>query len=77
MAGGIIARLACEVADVQDVLDGPSPTANEGGDQSFRLWEEGYPCPFWDDQLNQEEIDLICGTYEIPTGNRSEYVSLF
>ena len=77
MAGGIIARLAREVADVQDVLDGPSPTANEGGDRSFRLWEEGYPCPFWDDQLNQEEIDLICGTYEIPTGNRSEYVSLF
>ncbi|KAJ3897837.1 hypothetical protein F5879DRAFT_1072835 [Lentinula edodes] len=61
LAGGIISRLAREVVDVNDVCDGPTGHALQEGEYSLCVWEAGQNRAFWDDQLTNEEMDLICG----------------
>ncbi|KAJ3872954.1 hypothetical protein F5051DRAFT_338449 [Lentinula edodes] len=68
LAGGIISRLAREVVDVNDVCDGPTGHALQEGEYSLCVWEMGQNRAFWDDQLTNEEMDLICGSYEVVTG---------
>ncbi|KAJ3886305.1 hypothetical protein GG344DRAFT_69781 [Lentinula edodes] len=68
LAGGIISRLAREVVDVNDVCDGPTGHALQEGEYSLCVWEAGQNRAFWDDQLTNEEMDLICGSYEVVTG---------
>lgn len=69
MAGGLIARLARGVADYHDVLDGPTYHAFEGKASSYCLWDGKSKHALWDDCLT-DEIDLICGTYKVPTGKQ-------
>ncbi|KAF7348174.1 hypothetical protein MSAN_01770300 [Mycena sanguinolenta] len=66
-AGGIIGRLARE--DVLEVLacQGPSSEVFTSG---VRLWDGHSSMAYWDYGLSEEEIDLICGVYEIGTGQR-------
>ncbi|KAJ7343292.1 hypothetical protein DFH08DRAFT_222327 [Mycena albidolilacea] len=64
-AGGIIGRLArMEVHEARACL-GPSSEVFSTG---VRLWDGRSSMAYWDDALTDEEIDLICGVYEIATG---------
>ncbi|EEB89416.1 hypothetical protein MPER_12486 [Moniliophthora perniciosa FA553] len=68
MAGGILARLACDAVDDATVCSGPTENVMVPGGMGECLrvvhGHEGY----WDDQLSEDEIDLICGVYEITSG---------
>ncbi|KAJ3791887.1 hypothetical protein GGU11DRAFT_694143 [Lentinula aff. detonsa] len=68
LAGGIVARLARDAVNEQDVYDGPTENALQEGEHVLCVWEEGKHFALWDDHLTEEEIDLICGTYEVATG---------
>ncbi|KAF8832042.1 hypothetical protein HHX47_DHR1001031 [Lentinula edodes] len=68
LGGGIVARLARDVVNKDDVYDGPTVHALQEGEHALCVWEVGRGRAFWDDQLTTEEIDLICGTYEVATG---------
>ncbi|KAJ3897282.1 hypothetical protein F5879DRAFT_814063 [Lentinula edodes] len=68
LGGGIVARLARGIVNEDDVLDGPSVHALQEGEHALCVWEVGRGRAFWDDQLTSEEMDLICGTYEVATG---------
>ncbi|KAJ7176775.1 hypothetical protein C8R46DRAFT_1188516 [Mycena filopes] len=58
MSGGIIARLAVGVVSPQVVCSGRAKGA-----------AEGHPSPpYWDDALTQQELDILCGVYEVSTG---------
>ncbi len=67
LQGGILARIAREFISIESALDGPSRrvVVNRTG-TSFRSEISGYE--YWDDAMNQTEIDIICGTYYVPTG---------
>ncbi|KAJ4469377.1 hypothetical protein C8J55DRAFT_492089 [Lentinula edodes] len=68
LAGGIIARLARGVVNENDIYDGPTEHALQKGERALCVLEEGASRAFWDDQLTLEEMDLICGSYEVATG---------
>ncbi|KAJ3898862.1 hypothetical protein F5879DRAFT_811883 [Lentinula edodes] len=67
LAGGIIARLARRIVDENDVFDGPTDEALHG-QQALCVWDKTQPAAFWDDSLSEDEVDLICGSYEVATG---------
>ena len=67
--GGIVARLAREILPDSVVLAGPSYSALQG--QQETLHDGGDL--FVDDQLSDRDLDLICGTYEVKTSERSMY----
>ncbi|KAF8823664.1 hypothetical protein HHX47_DHR9000321 [Lentinula edodes] len=77
LAGGIIARLARGIVNVNDVYDGPTGHALHEGEQALCVWEAGQACAFWDDQLTGEEMDLICGSYEVATDGDKVLVASF
>jgi hypothetical protein len=64
-AGGIVGRLAREAVD--DVLASLGPSY-EVFSEGVRLWDGTSPTAYWDDALTDQEIDLICGVYEVATG---------
>ena len=66
-AGQLIWRLARSAASNQDVLDGPTAEAAQGRN-SFVISDATCGEAMWDDELTQEEINLITGTYQIPPG---------
>ncbi len=68
LQGGILARIAREFISIETALDGPSRQVlvNHMG-SSFQSETIGYS--YWDDKINQTEIDIICGTYYVQTGN--------
>lgn len=78
MRGGIVWRLAIEVAKVEDVLDGPSQESlspvmdvvGRGG-LGLETW--------YDDTLTSEEEDIICGVYRSSevSGHESEQLWSF
>lgn len=68
LKGGLVARLARDIVDEGDVLDGPTDNALTGSEQAFCLWDRTQNHAFWDDQLTEDKLDLICGTYEVATG---------
>jgi hypothetical protein len=70
--GGIVWRLAMEVLDAEDALKGPSDSANDFGD-IFSL-PDG--TRLVDDCLNDDERDLICGTYVAYTGASTPYLRI-
>ncbi|KAJ3884545.1 hypothetical protein GG344DRAFT_83865 [Lentinula edodes] len=72
---GIVARLAREIVNKDDVYDGPTVHALQEGEHALCVWEVGRGRAFWDDQLTSEETDLICGTYEIATGMRAPFIT--
>lgn len=73
LRGGIIGRIAKEYLSRDGILDGPSI--------KVRAHRIGYIVPsgndntrFCDDQLTEDEIAMICGTYSI---NTRDFLFLF
>ncbi|KAJ7819310.1 hypothetical protein B0H13DRAFT_1661464, partial [Mycena leptocephala] len=71
-AGGIIGRLARPIVVHDLACLGPS---EESFESSVRLWDGQSQTAYWDDDLTLEEVDLICGVYEVATG-RSENLAI-
>ncbi|KAL0578983.1 hypothetical protein V5O48_003023 [Marasmius crinis-equi] len=65
MMGGIISRLARNAAIPADVLNGPALDV----DREWGVGEcfyRGYGNDaYWDDSLTEEEVNLVCGVYEV------------
>ena len=57
MHGGLVARIARDVLDVNIVLDGPSPN-------SITVGQHG-PFFLFDDRLTADDLDVICGVYYV------------
>ncbi|KAJ7779247.1 hypothetical protein B0H16DRAFT_1502036 [Mycena metata] len=72
MMGGVIARLAFGVVNPQTVSSGPSNGAYTDG--RF-LWDgrSTSPSAYWDDVFTREELDIICGVYEVSTGQSDPF----
>ncbi|KAJ6484901.1 hypothetical protein C8R45DRAFT_931335 [Mycena sanguinolenta] len=68
-AGGIIGRLAREDVPQARACLGPSSEVFYTG---ARFWDGHSQTAYWDDALTDQEIDLICGVYEIATGRVSK-----
>ncbi|KAJ7075239.1 hypothetical protein B0H15DRAFT_961708 [Mycena belliarum] len=66
-AGGIIGRLAQLIVDESLASMGPSREVLTTG---VRLWDGCSSAAYWDDNLTDQDIDLICGVYEIATAIR-------
>ncbi|KAJ7475550.1 hypothetical protein B0H11DRAFT_1727461 [Mycena galericulata] len=69
LAGGIIRRLAFEVVDNTLASVGPGSEVFETG---VRFWDGSSSAAYWDDTLTDQEIDIICGVYEIATGDTED-----
>ncbi|KAK6966445.1 hypothetical protein R3P38DRAFT_3337965 [Favolaschia claudopus] len=70
-AGGVIGRLArSEITDEDlDFHKGRlAPREENVLLNEIRLWDGHSSTAYWDDALEDQEIDLICGVYEIATG---------
>jgi hypothetical protein len=63
LRGGIVWRLVMEFLQIGSVLVGPSDDALKHG-QSLRMDGLDYV----DDDLTSDELDLICGVYQVQTG---------
>ncbi|KAJ7080260.1 hypothetical protein C8R44DRAFT_653809 [Mycena epipterygia] len=63
-AGGIVGRLARLIVDEDLACLGPSHEVFMTG---IRLWDGQSSEAYWDDELTDQDIDLICGVYEIAT----------
>lgn len=72
-AGGIIARLAREEMSNVAVLSGPSEAALNG-EQTVRTSGNDRFC---DDGISPEVMDLVCGVYEVETGQGGEMIYYF
>jgi hypothetical protein len=64
LKGGIVWRLAIEVTGCFAALEGPSEHVLKHG--AFITLPSGNQ--FWDDELSDAELDLICGVYKVYTG---------
>ncbi|KAJ6579919.1 hypothetical protein B0H10DRAFT_1835021 [Mycena sp. CBHHK59/15] len=62
--GGIVGRLAREAVSNDEVMKGPSDDAPITG---ICLRNGSSMAAYWDNQLTEEELDLICGVYHIAT----------
>lgn len=76
LRGGILGRIAEEFLSPSDSLDGPSTEVTRHRRGFFSSGEGGGQC-YWDDDLTENEIAAICGTYLIHTGksiNQTFYI---
>ncbi|KAJ7664375.1 hypothetical protein DFH06DRAFT_986073 [Mycena polygramma] len=64
-AGGIVGQLARQIVDEKVASLGPSPDVFLNGICLCDGHSEG---AYWDDVLTEQDIDLICGVYEVATG---------
>ncbi|KAF7969794.1 hypothetical protein HWV62_25969 [Athelia sp. TMB] len=64
-SGGILWRLSVQSIDPNYVAAGPS---SEVLATSRSKYFEGDKAQYWDDELTDDEIDIICGVYKIDTG---------
>lgn len=67
LMGGIIGRIARECLDADEVLDGPSVEATYCR-HGLCVDAEDDKHEYWDDDLTENEIATICGTYLMYTG---------
>jgi hypothetical protein len=67
--GGIVARLARETLPDSVVFAGPSYSALQGKQATFHDGED----MLVDDQLTDQDLDLICGSYVVETGKGGMY----
>jgi hypothetical protein len=65
MKGGIVWRLAMQSLHQDDVIAGPSESVYQSG---ICFVEEGSGKHWWDDDLTEDEMNLICGVYKVFTG---------
>ncbi|KAJ7153189.1 hypothetical protein C8R43DRAFT_885795 [Mycena crocata] len=63
--GGIVGRLALITVEERVASSGPSEEVFLTG---VRLWDGKSSAAYWDDALTERDIDLICGVYEVATG---------
>lgn len=70
LAGGIIARIAQDVVPYEKVYDGPLEDVYTSG-----IYLSAGQTGYYDDVLSDEEISLICGTYDVKTGKSDALVS--
>lgn len=65
--GGILSRIAQEFLSIDGVLNGPSAevSVHHAG---FVTPSEHHGYSYWDDNLTEDEIAIICGTYSMYTG---------
>ena len=68
--GGIVAHLARETSLDSVVLTGPSYNVLQGQQEIFGEGRESLV----DDQLSEDNLDFICGTYVVKTGNGRHWV---
>ena len=68
--GGIVARLAREALPNSMIYTGPSDSALRGEQEVF---SDGRVL-FVDDKLSEDALDLICGTYQVETGQGGMYL---
>ena len=69
-AGGIAACLAREEMSNVAVLSGPSEAALNGKQRILTSGDDH----FCDDRISPEIMDLICGVYEVETGQKGEMI---
>jgi hypothetical protein len=66
MMGGVIARLAAGLVSPQTVCSGPTTNVHVDGQC---IWDGRPTSPaYWDDFFTKQELDIICGMYEVETG---------
>lgn len=66
MSGGLVGRLAKDVVQYSQVYYGPSDAVF---DEGFCLSDaKNSSLRYWDDQLTEDDLDIICGVYKIATG---------
>ncbi|KAJ7472433.1 hypothetical protein B0H11DRAFT_1811808 [Mycena galericulata] len=71
LMGGVVARLAKDVVSVHSVCSGPSKTVLIDG---HCTWDGRPSSPaYWDDAFTAEELDIICGVYEVSTGQSDSH----
>ncbi|KAF7978401.1 hypothetical protein HWV62_803 [Athelia sp. TMB] len=63
--GGIVWRLSVQSIDPEYVIAGPS---TEVMAYSRPMYFEGDPARYWDDELIEAEMDIVCGVYRVYTG---------
>ncbi|KAL0569415.1 hypothetical protein V5O48_012550 [Marasmius crinis-equi] len=68
LAGGLLARLARKAVHEKDVYNGPVQIVETASIGGLLFERQDKSKTFWDDQLTEEEINLICGVYEVATG---------
>jgi hypothetical protein len=71
LKGGIIWRLAMESIGPDVAIMGPSDRAHHFGDI---VGPDGHQIT--DDDLTDDELNLICGVYEVPTGKSNLCISI-
>ncbi|KAG6836765.1 hypothetical protein H0H93_003684 [Arthromyces matolae] len=70
LQGGLISRLARGVVQYQHVFDGPTHDVCSTGKM-----HRGKNVEYWDDDLTEDEILIICGVYQADTGDYDEHHS--
>ncbi|KJA18103.1 hypothetical protein HYPSUDRAFT_145454, partial [Hypholoma sublateritium FD-334 SS-4] len=68
LRGGIVGRIAREFLRPYEVLDGPSVEATFARNGLCVDAKDGGN-EYWDDDLTEQEIAIICGTYVMYTGS--------
>ncbi|KAJ6498577.1 hypothetical protein C8R47DRAFT_971751 [Mycena vitilis] len=72
MMGGVVARLATGIVNPKAVCSGPTQKTYLDG---LCIWDPTSPA-YWDDALSSQEVDSICGVFEIETdGKQTKVVS--
>ncbi|KAL0572374.1 hypothetical protein V5O48_009589 [Marasmius crinis-equi] len=70
MFGGIVSRLAQGIVTMRDVVEGPTQESQLAYERGDYFVDEGNNHVFYyDDTLTEDEINLICGVYEVATGS--------
>ncbi|KAJ7677978.1 hypothetical protein DFH06DRAFT_976014 [Mycena polygramma] len=75
MMGGLVARLATGIVNPEAVCSGSTEKAYLDG---LCVQWDGHPTSpaYWDDALTSQEVDSVCGVYEIETdGKQTKIVS--
>ncbi|EEB87850.1 hypothetical protein MPER_14636, partial [Moniliophthora perniciosa FA553] len=68
LMGGLAARIARDIVNMEEVYAGPTDFVNAPGKPSLFVEDQHSKFyGFWDDGLSQEEEDFIFGTYDIET----------
>lgn len=64
-------RLACATLSFDAVLNGPSPmvhTYGKGSRYDLSGYSDDPSSYYWDDALDEGELDVICGLHFVETG---------
>ncbi|KAL0570959.1 hypothetical protein V5O48_010999 [Marasmius crinis-equi] len=68
LMGGIMARLAKTSVDSEDVLDGLTPDVDKEWGSGECFYIGSGDVAYWDDSLTEDEINLLCGVYDVAQG---------